>query len=123
MEKHDVLHVVITQPCAFHDDGVAGGRKEAFRRRRRGLNGKVCSVDLLAWSTLLFAVEVSPWVEDMDDRCCRGTVMIGAVVPRHTAGVRLDDSSDAGWTTYRSSCSAQYQNVGRDVGRRSDSTL
>ena len=116
VQEHDVLHVVITQPCAFHGDGVAGGRKEAFRRRRRGLNGKVCSVDLLAWSTLLFAVEVSPWVEDMDDRCCRGTVMIGAVVPRHTAGVRLDASS-AGWTTDNiSSCSAQHQE--RRTGRR-----
>ena len=27
VQEHDVLHVVITQPCAFHGDGVAGGRK------------------------------------------------------------------------------------------------
>ena len=40
----------------------------------------------------------SPPGYDMDDRCCCGTVLIGAAVPRHTAGVRLDDSSDAGWT-------------------------
>ena len=77
------------------------------KRCRRGLNRKACSVDVLAWSTL-FAVEVSPRVEDMGDRCCCGTVLIGAVVTRHTASVRLDDSS-AGWTTYRSFCSAQYQ--------------
>ena len=57
---------------------------------------------------LFCAAEVTPRVEDMNDRCCSGTVLIGAVVPRHMAGVRLDDSS-AGWTTYRSPCSAQYQ--------------
>ena len=39
-----------------------------------------CSVDVLAWSAFV-RLSPPPRVEDMDDRCCCGTVLIGAVAP------------------------------------------
>ena len=89
------------------------------------LGDRRCSVDVLAWSTI-FPVEVSSRVDDMDDRCCCETVLIGAVVPRHTAGREVHD-----WTTAVMHGGQPIallarldfiKNVGRYVGRRFDST-
>ena len=58
------------------DDGVLDGSPPSARSMVSLVGDRRCSVDVLAWSTL-FAVEISPRVDDMDDRCCCGTLLIG----------------------------------------------
>ena len=58
------------------DGGVLDGSPPSARSMVSLVGDRRCSVDVLAWSTL-FAVEISPRVDDMDDRCCCGTLLIG----------------------------------------------
>ena len=70
-----------------------------------------------------------PRLEDMDDRCCCGTVLIGVVVSRQAYDwtTAVEGGHHIALLTRESAEESQnglnIKNVERDVGRRFDSTL